>query len=361
MNKDTATNTKKCDNVGGSALIEGVMMRGSDRMAVSVRKSSGEIYTVVNKCVPWTKKNRFTGLPFVRGAVSLMESMVTGIKVLMDSAELVDIEEEENARESRFEKWLQKKLGENYMTYFLYGSVLIAVAFMIGVFMLLPNLIADLFTGLIGYDTSTGAGGFFANLIEGLIRVALFISYIVLVSLNKDIRRVFQYHGAEHKTIHAYENGEELTVENARKYTTIHPRCGTTFMFLVVAISIFVHAITGWHSRILNIVIRLAMVLPIAGISYEVLKLGARTNSRLLKIFSYPGLMLQKITTREPDDSMLEVAIASMKAVVEEPAENPSEEEAVELAGTQSANTEKPAANEARNQPANPEESPTAV
>ncbi|NLM74692.1 MAG: DUF1385 domain-containing protein [Clostridiaceae bacterium] len=323
MNKEVLTKPKNCDNIGGSALIEGVMMRGKDRMAVSVRKSSGEIYTEVKECVPWTKKNKFTGLPFVRGTVSLFESMVTGIKTLMDSAELVDIEEEET--ESKFEKWLQEKLGDNYMTFFLYGSVIIAFAFMIGIFMLLPNLIADFSTNLMGYDTSTGRGGFLANVIEGLVRIIIFVGYIILVSLNKDIKRVFQYHGAEHKTIHAYENGEELTVENAKKYTTLHPRCGTTFMFLVVMISIIVHALTGWHNRLLNIVIRLALVPVIAGISYEVLKFAAKTNSRLVKALSMPGLMLQKITTKEPDDSMLEVAIASLKAVVEEPAESPAE------------------------------------
>ncbi|NMA66887.1 MAG: DUF1385 domain-containing protein [Clostridiaceae bacterium] len=331
MDKEIWAKPKVCSNVGGSALIEGVMMRGQDRMAVSVRKSSGEIYTEVKEITPWTKKNKFTKLPFVRGAVSLFESMVTGIKVLMDSAELLDLEEEEE-KESKFEKWLQKKLGDNYMTFFLYGSVAIAFVFMIGVFMLLPNFIADLTTNLIGYDTSTGRGGFAANLIEGLVRIVIFVGYIILVSLNKDIKRVFQYHGAEHKTIYAYENGEELTVENVKKHTTLHPRCGTTFMFLVVMISIIVHALTGWHNRFLNVVIRLAMVPVIAGISYEILKFAARTDNKIVRALSIPGLMLQKITTKEPDESMMEVAIASLKAVVEEPSEEPAETPAENLA-----------------------------
>ena len=316
MNKEIWMKPKISSNVGGEALIEGVMMRGTDRMAMSVRKSSGEIYTETKPYVAMTKKNKFLGLPFIRGAVSMIESMVVGVKVLLDSAELVDLTDE-NEKESKFDLWMQKKLGDHYMTYLLYSSVVVAMVFAIGLFMLLPNFIADLFADLFKLDTSTGIGSFFANVIEGVIRIGMFLLYVVLVSKNKDIKRVFQYHGAEHKTIYAYENGEELTVENVKKHTRLHPRCGTTFMFIVMLISIVVFAFAGWHNKLLNMVIRLALLPVIAGISYEVFKLAAKTSNKFVRAISMPGLMLQKITTQEPDDSMMEVAIASLKAVTE--------------------------------------------
>jgi len=317
MNKEIWKKPKICSDAGGSALIEGVMMRNRNRMAISVRKSTGEIYTEVKDTVPWTKKRKIYGFPFIRGAVSMLESMVSGVKVLMDSAELVDFEDE-NEKESKFDLWLQKVLGENYITYLLYSSVVIALVFGIGLFMLLPNVIAGFAVSFLRLNTASGTGAFLANLVEGLIRITIFLLYMILVSQNKEIKRVFQYHGAEHKTIHAYENAEELTVENVRKHTTIHPRCGTTFMFLVIMISIVIFAFTGWHNKFVNLIVRLALLPLVSGVSYEVLKFAARTDNKLIRAMSIPGLMLQKITTKEPDDSMIEVAIASLKAVVEE-------------------------------------------
>lgn len=317
MNKEIWKKPKICSDAGGSALIEGVMMRNKNRMAISVRKSTGEIYTEVKDTVPWTKKRKIYGFPFIRGAVSMLESMVSGVKVLMDSAELVDFEDE-NGKESKFDLWLQKVLGENYITYLLYSSVVIALVFGIGLFMLLPNVIAGFAVSFLRLNTASGTGAFLANLVEGLIRITIFLLYMILVSQNKEIKRVFQYHGAEHKTIHAYENAEELTVENVRKHTTIHPRCGTTFMFLVIMISIVIFAFTGWHNKFVNLIVRLALLPLVSGVSYEVLKFAARTDNKLIRAMSIPGLMLQKITTKEPDDSMIEVAIASLKAVVEE-------------------------------------------
>lgn len=315
MDKEIWEKPKICSDIGGEALIEGVMMRGNNRMAMSVRKASGEIYTEVKPCVPLTKRNKLFSIPFVRGAVSMIDSMVTGIKVLLDSAEHVDLAEEEE-KESKFDLWMQKKLGDNYMTYLLYGSVVFALAIGIGLFMLLPNFVADLITGWLKVDTDLRGGTIVANLIEGLLRIIIFLLYVYLVSKNKEIKRVFQYHGAEHKTIYTYENGEELIVENARKHTRLHPRCGTTFLFVVIIISIIVFVFAGWHSKIVNMLIRLALLPVIAGVSYEAFKLAARSNSKLVRLISLPGLMLQKITTQEPDDSMLEVAIASLKAVL---------------------------------------------
>lgn len=288
-------------------------MRGNNKIAMSVRKSTGEIYTETKPSIPITKRNKFLGLPFIRGGVSLIDSMVVGIKALMDSAEYVDLDDEEE-KESKFDLWMKKRLGDNYFSYMLYFSVFIALAFSIAIFMFLPNLI----TGLFSFDKSTASGSLLANAIEGLIRISLFILYVWLVSKNKEIKRVFQYHGAEHKTIYAYENEEELTVENVRKHTTLHPRCGTTFMFIVIIISIIIFAFTGWHHPLVNLLIRLALLPVIAGISYEAFKLSAKSDSKLVRIISLPGLMLQKITTQEPDDSMLEVAIASLKAVLQD-------------------------------------------
>ncbi|MGI6085773.1 MAG: DUF1385 domain-containing protein, partial [Acetivibrionales bacterium] len=247
MNKEIWKKPKVCSNIGGEALIEGVMMRGNNKIAMSVRKASGEIYTETRDSVPVTKKNKLLGLPFIRGGVSLIESMVLGVKVLMESAELVDFADE-NEKESKFELWMKKRFGEKYFTYMIYFSVAIALAFSIGLFMLLPNFIAGLFS----FDKQTAGGSLLANLIEGMIRIGIFLFYVYLVSKNKEIRRVFQYHGAEHKTIYAYENEEELTVENVRKHTTLHPRCGTTFMFIVIIISIIVFAFAGWHNPLIN-------------------------------------------------------------------------------------------------------------
>ena len=313
MDKEIWNKPKVCSNIGGEALIEGVMMRGNNTIAVSVRKASGEIYTETKSSVPVTKKNKFLGLPFIRGGVSLIESMVVGVKALMESAELVDLIEEEE-KETKFDKWVKKWLGDKYFNYMIYFSVVVALAISIGLFMLLPNLIAGLFR----FDKQTAGGALLANLIEGLIRITLFISYVYLVSKNKEIKRVFQYHGAEHKTIYAYENEEELTLENVRKHTTLHPRCGTTFMFIVIIISIIVFSFAGWHNPLINILLRLALLPVIAGISYEAFKLSARSSSKIVRLISIPGLLLQKITTQEPDDSMLEVAIASLKAVLQE-------------------------------------------
>jgi len=202
MNKEIWNKPKVCSNIGGEALIEGVMMRGNNKVAMSVRKASGEIYTDVKPSIPLTKRNKILGLPFIRGSVSLIESMVVGIKALMESAEQVDFEEEET--ESKFDKWAKKWLGEKYFNYMIYFSVVVALAISIGLFILLPNLIVGLFR----FDKQTSGGSLLANLIEGLIRITLFISYVYLVSKNKEIKRVFQYHGAEHKTIYAYENEE---------------------------------------------------------------------------------------------------------------------------------------------------------
>jgi len=308
MDKEIWLRPKRVSSIGGEALMEGVMMRGTRTIASTVRKANGELVTTVRPYVPVTKRYKILGLPFIRGGVSMIESMVVGIGALMESAEYIEFEE----AESKLDKWIEEKFGDKSMTIIKIISVLFALVIGIGLFMLLPNLVADLFP----FDKDTGSGAFLANIIEGAIRIGIFLLYVWLVSKSRDVRRVFQYHGAEHKTIYAYENMEELTVENVRKHTRLHPRCGTTFIFVVVIISILIFAMTGWHSKLINMVIRLALLPVIAGVSYELFKLAARSNSKLVKLISVPGLLLQKITTQEPDDSMLEVAIVSLKAVL---------------------------------------------
>ncbi len=298
-------------NIGGEALIEGVMMRGNDKMATAVRKSNGEIVVRTVDYVPVTKKFRPFKLPIIRGAVNMLESMIVGMKVLMNSAEEVDFEEEE---ESKIDIFFKKIFGDHFFQVMLYFSVAVALVLGIGIFMLLPNWIAGWFS----FDKSTAGGAITANLIEGAFRVIIFLGYILLVSRNKEIKRVFEYHGAEHNAIYTYESKEELTPENAIRHTTLHPRCGTTYLFVVILTSIILFSFARWHSPLVNMAIRLALLPIVAGVAYEIFKLAAKSGLKPLRAISFPGLMLQKITTQPPDESQLEVALAALKAVIEE-------------------------------------------
>jgi len=300
-------------NIGGEALIEGVMMRNgnNNKIATAIRKSNGEIVVETSEYIPLSKRFFLCRLPVIRGAVNMIESLVIGMKALMDSAEKVDIDIDEG-EESRFEKFLKKVFGDKLFQFMLYSSVAVAVLFGIGLFILLPNWIAGWFR----FDKSTAGGTILANLIEGCIRVIIFFLYVWLVSRNKEIKRVFEYHGAEHNAIYAYENMEELTVENAIKHTTLHPRCGTAYMFVVIITSIILFSFVKWHSPLVNMALRLLLLPLVAGVAYEIFKLAAKSGFKPLRAISYPGLMLQKITTQPPDESQVEVALAALKAVV---------------------------------------------
>lgn len=314
--KDDMKNCERPTSIGGEALIEGVMMKGPESIAIAVRKSDGEIVVEKKPLKTLAQKNPIFKKPVIRGAVGIMESMVIGVQSLMYSAEAYDIEEETPAQPSKFDKFLEKIMGDKFQEAAIYVSVFIALGFSVGLFILLPNLLA----GLMHFDKNTVGGVISYNLFEGLLRVVLFVGYMALVSRLKDIQRVFEYHGAEHKTIHCYEHREELTVENVRKYTTRHPRCGTAFLFVVMLISILVFSFIGWHNMLLNILFRLLLLPVVAGLSYEVIKYAGRNPGRLTNIVSAPGLALQRFTTREPDDAQIEVAIAALKNVlVEDP------------------------------------------
>ncbi len=294
----------KKTSIGGMALLEGIMMIGPHKKAVAVRKPDNEIEIKVEDL---PHRNKFRKIPFIRGVVGLFGQMVSGMKALMFAASLADLEGEEEP--TKFDKWLEDKFGDKLMTVMIYFSVIIALFFSVGLFILLPNFIIS----LIFKDQVI-----LNNLFEGILRISIFVGYLALVSRMKDIKRVWMYHGAEHKTISTYENDEELTVENTKKYTTYHKRCGTSFMFIVLIISIIVFSFTGWHSPIINVLIRLALIPVVSGISYEIIRISGRTDGMFSKIISAPGLWLQRLTTKEPDDDMVEVAIAAFKAVIPE-------------------------------------------
>ncbi len=317
--------SKKQDNrtyIGGQAVLEGVMMRGKTAYATAVRDPEGNIQ-VESRRLNLSKGRRIVGkIPLVRGVVSFVSSLVTGSKILMRSAEVYGDE----AEPSKFEKWCDEKLHLNIMSAVSFIATLLGVVLAVGLFIVLPmvlvNLLADSGSWLV--PRSIGY-----NLLQGLFRLIIFILYIVAITAMKDIRRVFMYHGAEHKTITCFEKGMELTPENAKTCSRIHDRCGTTFLFLVMAISIVVFSVINWvcdayldifhYGRVLNFLIEFAikiLFLPlVAGISYEVLKLLAKSQSKILLPIKAPGFALQKLTTREPSEDMLEVAIAAFQKV----------------------------------------------
>ncbi|HEQ98510.1 MAG TPA: DUF1385 domain-containing protein [candidate division Zixibacteria bacterium] len=294
-------------NVGGQAVIEGVMMRSADRVATAVRRASGEIEIQSNDFVSLTKRKKFMGLPIIRGAVSLFEMLVIGIRTLNYSASVAaeDIDKAEG------------KEPNNKSNNFMLGvSAVIAFALGIGIFFFLPLL----FSQLAGVKKEA----LWFNLIAGAIRAAMFLAYVWALSKFSEFRRVFEYHGAEHKSIFAYESGEDLVAENAVKYTRLHPRCGTSFILIVVLLAILTYSIsdtifyliTGYPPALLTrFGIHLLLLPLVAGVSYELLKLSGKTrDNKLTQIMIQPGLWLQKITTQEPDLSQLEVAMAALRS-----------------------------------------------
>lgn len=291
-------------SVGGQAVIEGVMMRGSASIATAVRKSDGEIEVSFEKFTPFTKRNKFFGLPVIRGFVALIESLIIGIKALNTSAEYF----EDEIEETKIDAWLKRVFKEKSGAAASAITLMVALAAAVGLFFILPTFAANIFVFAGITDPLQ------LNIFEGLIRVAIFLIYIYLIGKMNDIQRVFQYHGAEHKAIFCYENDKPLTVENASGFGRLHPRCGTNFMFLVMIVSIVVFSLTGWETLTERILSRVMLLPFVSGITYEIIKWMGTSDSRISHILSYPGMMLQKLTTREPDRSQLEVAIAALKA-----------------------------------------------
>ena len=304
-------------SIGGQAVMEGVMMRGPYKTVTAVRKSSGEIVKKVDENGTKTRP-AILKAPIIRGCVSFIDSLVIGMKSLMFSAEQVDFEDEEEEEPSKFDKWLEDKLGDKIKDIVIYVAVAISIVFSVGIFMLLPAFITRLVEAIPGLQAVTSAHAF-TSIFEGVLRMIIFLGYMALISNMKDIKRVYEYHGAEHKTIACYEAGEELTVENVKKHTRFHPRCGTSFLLFVMIISILVFALLprfdGFNpiaGTLLRLVTRIALMPVVAGLSFEVIKLAGRSKNKIVGLLSKPGLLLQRLTTREPDDSQIEVAIASM-------------------------------------------------
>ncbi len=297
---------KRC-KVGGQAVMEGVMMKSPSGIAMAVRKSDGTIVTEFRSSASKAKKGTFLGLPVVRGVVVFIESLATGMNTLTRSAELAG--EEFDEEPSKFEKWLAKKLGKSADKVVMGIAMVIAIALAVGLFFILPTLVSTLIFG-----ANSSASQFAKSITEGGVRLAIFIGYILFCSCVKDVRRVFMYHGAEHKTIACYEAEDALTPENAAKHSRLHPRCGTNYLFLVMAVSILFFAAIGFSDNlIIRFATRIIFIPVVAGLSYEVLQLAAKYDNFLTKIIRAPGMALQYITTKEPTPDMLEVAIQSFK------------------------------------------------
>ncbi len=293
-------------NVGGQAVIEGVMMQSKKYRAIAVRKSNGEIKLKKEKISSWVHDKKIDKIPFLRGGFVLFETMIQGMKSLNYSSEFfMEDDEEEDAIDRFLKRLFKDKANEAIMAV----SLIIAMILSVGLFVLIPTTISGLFSKIIKNNIAL-------NLIEGLIRISILIFYMLAVSKNEDIKRTFMYHGAEHKVIYCYENDLELTVDNARKFGTLHPRCGTNFLFLVMATSIILFSFFGWPNILVRVAMRILCIPIVAGISYEIIKFLGKYDNILSKIVAYPGMMLQHITTNEPDDEQLEVAIKALKAVI---------------------------------------------
>ena len=313
----TSTCPSRLGRVGGGALIEGVMMRAGEDVAVTCRKENGELTLTREKHVPLRKKYKIFNLPILRGVVNFIESMVLSMHTMNISAEAYGGEVEE----SRFERWMKEKLGINLFDIVTVVATVLGVALAVGLFLYLPSKCVDLLEWL----CQTTFVGWQEGLMEGGLKVLIFILYIWLVSLIPDIKRTFMYHGAEHKSIACYEAGEELTPENARKHSRFHPRCGTSFMFVMILLGValgialrYVLPAQILDAKWLYTLIRLLLLPIVVGFGFEFIMLAGKHQNALTRALSAPGIWMQRITTREPDDGMLEVAITSLKAALPE-------------------------------------------
>ena len=296
----------KSSNIGGQAVLEGIMMRHGDDYAVAVRKPDGEIFVQKEEYHSVIKWKALTKIPFIRGVFNFIDSMVLGIKTLMFSAEFYEDEEEVKSEKELTEEEIAKK--EKQEKWMMNATVAISVVIAVAVFMVLPYFLSSLLKPLMpSYHLRT--------LVEGFVRIGIFILYIALISRMDDIQRTFMYHGAEHKCINCIEHGLPLTVDNVRISSRQHKRCGTSFLFFVLAISIILLMLIQVESPRMRVIVRIALIPVIAGISYEVLKLAGRSENPIINLLSRPGLAIQKLTTKEPDDSMIEVAIQAVEAV----------------------------------------------
>ncbi len=304
-------------DIGGQAVLEGVMMKGPEAVAIAVRRDNGDIVVKYDKSEPLSKKHPWMGKPFIRGAVSFVMMLGLGMKTLDASSQMLGTIDDEP---SKFEKWLAKKLGKGVDKIVMGVAMVLAIALSLGLFVLLPNIPTQ-------WLTSLGWSMLAVNLVSGVIRIGLLIGYIALCGTIPDMRRTFQYHGSEHKTVYCHEHGLPLTPENAQQFSTLHPRCGTSFLLITFILSILLYTtidyiilgLTGFNlssNYFIKILSRIILLPLITGVSYETLKGLAHSESTVCRVLRWPGLMLQKLTTRQPTNEMCEVAIAAMNAAL---------------------------------------------
>ena len=299
---------KRCYcGVGGQAVLEGIMMKNGDKYAIAVRKPDGNIEIKTEEYKGIGGGNKLTKLPFIRGVVNFVDSLMLGMNCLTWSAEFYE-EEDDKEKLNGKENLLNKLTGGNGEKVVMGLTVALSILMAVGIFIMLPYGISLLFSSYIR-NTSLLA------ILEGIVRIVIFVGYVVAISAMKDIRRVYMYHGAEHKCINCIERGRELTVKNVRKSSRLHKRCGTSFMLFVVLISVILFMFIKVENPVTRLLVRLALIPVIAGISYEILRLAGRTDNIFMRIISAPGMLLQRLTTKEPDVSMIRVAIASVEAV----------------------------------------------
>ncbi len=321
--------------VGGQAVLEGIMMKSGENIALCVRKEDGTIETKRSSHKALIKRKKFLNIPILRGCINMVESMILSFSTLSDSANMLGIDETED--ESKFEKWLRKKLGNNLMNVIMTIGMVLGVIISLALFIGIPTLVTGGINALCKHFWSFSLPNVVQTLISGIMKIIIFVSYILLVSLMKDIRRTFEYHGAEHKTIACYEAGEDLTPENAKKHSRFHPRCGTSFIIEMLIISVVITAFINWdwHPALIMLV-KLCMMPLIVGVGYEFLMIAGKHPNPVTRILSAPGLWMQRATTKEPDLSQLEVAIHAMKCAMPEEFPEMIEEDAKESASDDS-------------------------
>lgn len=320
--------TKRITSIGGSALIEGIMMRGPKRTTVAVRTGEEEIYTEDLTFKSLAERFKIFKVPFIRGIGGLIDSMRLSYKALMLSAEkaIDSISEDEQEKPSKLEKWIDEKLGDKFMKILMVLASVLGVVIAVALFFFLPSYLFDLSANFIPVFQGDGELAiFWKSVFEGILKIALFLIYIVVCSQMSDMKRVFMYHGAEHKTIFCYENELELTVENVRRQRRFHPRCGTSFMILMLLVGIIIGLfipVAPFGIGFLRPVIKILLLPLSCGVGYELIKLCGKHDNKLTRIIAAPGLWAQRITTKEPDDKMIEVAIKAMKSVIPENGED---------------------------------------
>lgn len=294
-------------SVGGQALMEGIMMKGPKKVCAAVRRPDGQIETKEEPCLP----SKWSKIPLVRGVIGMVESLILGYRWLMYSAEISMGEDALEQEESKIDRWLNEHLGEKAQNFIMSFAAVLGGLMALILFMILPTTIVGLLSKVVPLDG-------IRTLLEGILKMVMFVAYLAVVRNMKEIKRMFRYHGAEHKTIACYEAGEALTVENIRKHSRFHPRCGTSFLVLVLLVSILLFSVLPWSSTSLRVVLKLLLLPLVMGISYELIKIAGRYNNIFTRVISAPGLWIQRLTTSEPDDSMIEIAIAAVLPVLPE-------------------------------------------